>query len=244
MIMMYPDVLKKYYRGVLKCLLYWYRQLCGSLLAGRVKLMKLMFLTVYQPIDEDLVLRHAPSRLDFEILYRGPFSKTVSDVIQELVGRYLDEQFIEVGHEHPLHIYDLENINDEIRDEGKSELRKVFEDSLKGELVEHVLRTYSGISSEQADNIVNKLLTRFVDLIDERARAVVMLYGDKEATRLERASLRLIGIKPDDKAKYLRMNVEDVMRAVGKQVISSEVIVTSGLYIRKVLQKLDRLFSM
>ncbi len=132
--------------------------------------MKLVFLLTYWPIDEDLVLRHAPGKLDFEVLYRGSFPKTVSDVIQELVdNRYLNEQFIEISHEHPLHIYDLDNIGDKVHGEERRELRNVFEKPLKDKLVEHVLKARSGISSEQVDHIVDKLLTRLVNTINERA---------------------------------------------------------------------------
>jgi len=240
---MSPDMLKEYYEGVLKCLLYWYRRLCSSLLAGRVKLMKLIFLTLYQPIDEDFILRHAPNKLDFEILYRGPFSKTVSDVIQELVGKCIMEQFIEIGYEYPLHIYDLENVTEDTHNEGKRKIREILERLLRDELIEHVLKIYPGAGSEKVDSIVNRLLIKITDLIDERARTVVILYGDKETSKLEKASLRLIGIKYDDKAKYLRMNVEDVMQKIGKRLISSDIIVASELYIKKIMQSLNKLLS-
>jgi len=80
-----------YYEGILKCLLYFHKKFYGNILFSRVRLMKLMFLSSYNRADDDLVIRYAPSsvKLDYEILYRGPFSKTASDNIRKSLEKIL-----------------------------------------------------------------------------------------------------------------------------------------------------------
>ncbi len=236
---MESQLLREYYEGVLKCLLYFYRELYGNLLFSRVRLMKLMFLSSYERIEKNLVIRYAPSplKLDYKILYRGPFSKTVSDVIQSNVGENIEEDLVDVGLKYPLHIYLLDSVNERVYREGYERLRETFQNSLR-DISEVLLRRSSTLCEQELEEVSHRVIFKLVKLTTCRIRTVVRAYGHLSSEKLEKLSLSTIGLSKDRKAEYLRLNVDDIANILGLQIVSLDKLLLSS---EKYLQKLAKL---
>jgi len=227
-----------YYEGILKCLLYFHRRFYGNILFSRVRLMKLMFLSSYNRADDDLVIRYAPSsvRLDYEILYRGPFSKTVSDKIQEFIGKNIEEDVIDVGFEHPLYVYFLNNVDKRTYRDGFSKLRSVFLISIS-ETYEENLKKLININDNNLRIIIQKLANKITNHVIKRVRTVVRSYGYLDSRSLENLSLSIVGISAEDKGEYLRMNIEDVMKVLNTRIVPIEKVFLSKKYLESLLKQ-------
>ncbi|NPA23553.1 MAG: hypothetical protein GXO23_04585 [Crenarchaeota archaeon] len=198
-----------------------------------------MFLSCYERVEKDVVIRYAPSplKLDYKILYRGPFSKTVSDVIQSSVGGDLDEDLVDVGLKYPLHIYLLDSVNERVYREGCEKLREVFQNALR-DISEILLRRSSMLCEHELEEVSRRVILKLVKLTTHRVRTVVRVYGHLSSEKLEKLSLSIIGLSKDRKAEYLRLNVDDVAGILGLQMVSLDKLLLSS---EKYLRKLARL---
>ncbi len=198
--------------------------------------MKLMFLSSYDRADDNLVIRYAPSsiKLDYEILYRGPFSKTVSDKIQEIAKEYINEDIIDVGLENPLHVYFLNNVNRKTYENGYNKLKSVFLISISEAHEEDLKKLIN--DDEKLRNVVQKLVNKIVNHVIKRIRTVIRSYGYLDARSLENLSLNMVGISIEDKGEYLRMNVEDIMKMLNIYIVSIENIFLSRKYLGNLLK--------